>query len=204
MTDETPQTSDPIADPAATLAGPGEEVVRKVARAGAGWLIAVGVLMVVLGSAAIILPHVASLAVAIALGVVFLLVAVAQFAHAFHVRPFGGYVLNLLMGALYAILGVLLLTNLYEGVFVLTILLALFFLLDGILRMAAALQMKRNGPWGWTMLSGVLAVLLAVVVFAAVPEDVLWVLGLLVGIHLIFRGWAIIALGSAARRAMTD
>lgn len=199
MTNEQQPQSPAESVPGEVLNESAEQVVRKVAHAGAGWLMAMGVAMVVVGSAAIILPHVASLAVAVLLGLVFLVVGVVQVAHAFHVRPFGGYLLNLLLGALYGVLGVLLLANLYEGVIALTVLVALFFVIEGVVKIAAALQMKRNGPWGWTMFSGVLAVILAVVIFGASPEEMLWVLGLLVGINLIFRGWSIIALGSAIR-----
>ena len=82
----------------------------------------------------------------------------------------------------------------------LTILLAAFFVAQGIVKIMAALRQRPASGWGWLMFSGILGIIVGVIIWAALPEAAIWVLGLLVGIELIFSGWAMVMIAMAGKK----
>ena len=166
-----------------------------------GWFLLFGVVLLVLGTIAIAVPLVATVTVELLLGSVFLVAGVAQGVHAFHSRRWGGFLLRLLNGALGTIVGILLLANPLKGVLALTLLLAIFFVIAGVLKLVAAVQLRSMAHWGWVLLSGLVDVLLGGFIWLEWPGSAVWVLGLFAGISMIFNGWSVVMFALMARGA---
>ena len=164
-----------------------------------GWLLALGILMIILGVLAIAAPQVATIAVQLMLGWILVISGVAEGIHAFMARGWGGFLLELLSAILYLVVGILLLTNPLEGALALTILLAVFLIVEGIFKIITALRVREHRAWGWLLASGIISVILGLMIWAEWPASGLWVIGLLVGIQLVFTGWALVMLSLAAR-----
>lgn len=153
-----------------------------------GWILAMGICMVVAGVVAISLPLLATVGVVTFLGLILLAAGVAQIISAFHCKGWEGVLLNTLMGILYAVTGFLILENPIKGAAGLTLILALFFLVSGIFRIVIALQGRFPG-WGWALLSGAVTVLLGLIIWRQFPQSTMWLVGMLVGIEFLFNGW---------------
>jgi uncharacterized membrane protein HdeD (DUF308 family) len=164
-----------------------------------GWLMALAVLLIVLGVFAIGAPAVATIAVQLMLGWILLIGGIAQGIHAFMVKGWGGFLLELLSAALYLLVGILLLVNPVGGALALTIVLAVFLVVEGIFKIVMALRVRDHRGWGWLLASGVLSLVLGVLIWSQWPVAGLWVIGLLVGIQLLFTGWSLLMLALAAR-----
>jgi uncharacterized membrane protein HdeD (DUF308 family) len=164
-----------------------------------GWLLAFGILMVVLGMVAIAIPKPATLAVQVALGWILVIGGIAEGIHAFMAQGWRGFLLELLSAILYLVVGVLLLVNPVEGALALTIVLAAFLIVEGIFKIIMAMRVRDHRGWGWLLASGILSVILGALIWAEWPASGLWVIGLLVGIQLLFTGWALVMLALAAR-----
>jgi uncharacterized membrane protein HdeD (DUF308 family) len=164
-----------------------------------GWLLALGILMIILGAFAIAAPYGATLAVQFALGWILVIGGIAEAIHAFMARGWGGFLLELLSAILYLVVGVLLLVNPVGGALALTIVLAVFLIVEGIFKIMMAMRVRDHRGWGWLLASGVLSVILGVLIWAEWPASGLWVIGLLVGIQLLFTGWSLVMLALAAR-----
>ena len=109
----------------------------------------------------------------------------AQIVHAFSARGWQGFALHLLGGVLYLLVGGWMILKPLLGALALTLLLAAFLLVQGIFQIALALRIRPARGWGWPLASGVVTLLLAVLIYAGWPSSALWVIGLLVGIHLL-------------------
>jgi uncharacterized membrane protein HdeD (DUF308 family) len=163
-------------------------------------LLIVGIALIVLGTVAIIAPGFATLFVTTFLGWLFIVSAVAEFYLAFQVH--GGWRIAgaVLTGLVSLVAGVWLLLNPLAGAAALTLLLAAYFVATGVVKAVAAFQLRPVGGWFWTLLSAAASIILGLLVFSGWPGSALWILGLLVGIDLLFYGWALIALRSAVNR----
>ncbi|RJX32731.1 MAG: HdeD family acid-resistance protein [Desulfarculus sp.] len=162
-------------------------------------LLILGIVFLILGSAAIVAPWAAALAVNVLVGWLLLISGVVQILHSFQAHRWG-LIWNLLGSAVYIVAGVLLLTQPLTGVITLTLLLAAFFIVEGVYKLVLAFKVKPSRAWGWLFFSGLLALLLGLLIWARWPGDAPWVLGLLLGIDLIFGGWSLIMVSMAARR----
>ncbi len=121
---------------------------------------------------------------------------------AFWAGRWGGFLVNLLVGLLYIVTAFFIIDAPLEGAVALTLLLALMFFVSGLFRMVAALVL-RYPMWGWSLASGIISVLLGVMIYRQWPASGLWVIGMFVGIELIFNGWTWIML-SLGLRALPD
>jgi uncharacterized membrane protein HdeD (DUF308 family) len=164
-----------------------------------GWLLAVGILMIILGVIAIGAPVVATIAVQVMLGWLLVIGGLAEGIHAFMAQGWRGFLLELLSAILYLAVGILLLVNPVEGALALTVVLAVFLIVEGIFKIIMALRVRDHRGWGWLLASGILSLILGVLIWAQWPASGLWVIGLLVGIQLLFTGWALVMLALAAR-----
>ena len=166
------------------------------------WFLILGILLVVSGLVALVYPLVASLAVVVVLGMALLISGVATVITSFWAGRWSAMLLGLLIGIFYAVLGFLIMDAPIESTVVLTIVVAAMLVVVGLMRSIAALVL-RFPQWGWSLLSGILSVLLGVMIYKTLQsdaEDVLWIIGLLVGIQLVFDGWFWIMLAVAIRR----
>jgi uncharacterized membrane protein HdeD (DUF308 family) len=161
-----------------------------------------GIVLVVLGFAAIVLPPLATLALTILFGWLFLLSGIVGLVTTFMMRHAPGFWWSLISAALAVIVGGLLLARPITGAISLTIVLVAFFLIEGIASIMFALEHKRelSGQWGWMLVSGIVDLVLAAMIFAQLPSSAAWALGLLLGINMLFGGSALIAMALNARK----
>jgi uncharacterized membrane protein HdeD (DUF308 family) len=168
-----------------------------------GWrfLLIEGIILLVLGAAAIIVPPIATLAVAIILGWLFLISGIVGLVMTFMMRHAPGFWWSLFSAVVGIAAGVALLGWPGAGVLSLTLLLIAFFILEGVATIMYALDHKRelSGQWGLLLASGIVDLVLAAIIFAGLPGTAAWALGLLVGINMLFGGAALIGLAMHAR-----
>ena len=160
-----------------------------------------GIILVLLGLLAIVIPPLATLGVTIVLGWVFLFSGVAGLITTFGARQAPGFWWSLLSAILAIAAGVVLLISPVRGAVSLTFLLIAFFVIEGVITIMYALEHRREltGQWGWMLFSGIVDLVLAVLIFAGLPGSAAWALGLLVGINMLFGGSAMIAMAMHAR-----
>ena len=168
-----------------------------------GWYLVEGIVLVALGVAAVLIPVVATLAVTLVLGWILLISGVIGLITTFRATGAPGFTWSLISGILGVIVGLLLLGWPFQGTLSLTAVLIAFLLIEGIATILYALEHRRGlfGRWGWLFASGIVDVILAVILIISLPGAALWALGLLVGINLIFGGWALIIMALFARAA---
>ena len=164
-----------------------------------GWILALGIVSVVLGMVALVVPMVVTLGMDLFIGCLLLIGGIAQLIHTFGSRGWDGPLLRILMGILSALAGVILLTRPLTGILTLTILLAAFFIVNGVFKIILALQLRPGGNWVWALVDGIVVLVLGVLIYAEWPQDAQWVIGLLVGIGLIFSGWTWVMLALGVR-----
>jgi uncharacterized membrane protein HdeD (DUF308 family) len=182
------------------FAGPGHGL--DVLRGEWIWFVLLGVALIVLGSVALGSVVSASLAVALVLGILILVGGAAETLGAFWCRGWSGFLLHLLSGVLSIVVGLLFLKSPAGALEALTLLMAGFFLVGGIFKVVASAS-YRFAAWGWPLFSGLVDVALGVLILADWPLSSFWVLGMFLGINLIFRGINWIGLGMALRSLAT-
>ena len=162
-----------------------------------------GVVLLVLGATAVVLPPIATLAVTILLGWLFLVSGILGLITTFWMRHAPGFWWSLLSAVLGIVVGAVLLASPLTGAFSLTLVLVAFFLVEGAVSIMFALDHKRelSGQWGWMLVSGIIDLGLAIMIFAGLPSTAAWAVGLLVGINMIFGGSALIAMALHARKS---
>lgn len=165
--------------------------------------LAEGIVLVVLGLVAVAIPPIASVAVTILIGWVFLLSGAVGLYTTFAMRGAPGFVWALVSALLGIAAGLVLLVWPLSGVLSLTLVLIAFFAIEGIASILYAMQHKRelSGNWGLMLASGVVDLILAVIILAGLPGTAAWAIGLLVGINMVMGGAALIAMAMHARRA---
>jgi uncharacterized membrane protein HdeD (DUF308 family) len=162
------------------------------------WFVLLGIALIVLGFVALGSVVIASLATAVTIGMLILIGGCAETIGAFWCRGWSGFFLHLLSGVLSIVVGLLFLRAPMNALLALTLLLACFLMVGGIFKIVAALS-YRFGAWGWALAGGIIDVILGVLIWQEWPESGLWVIGMFVGINLVFRGVNWIALGLALR-----
>jgi len=170
-----------------------------------GLFLAEGIILVILGIAAIALPPIATLAFTIIIGWVFLISGVVGLFTTFWARHVPGFWWSLISAIIGIAAGVVLLLWPITGTLSLTLVLIAFFVIEGIVSIMYAIEHRNQltGRWGWMLVSGIIDLILAGIIFAGLPETAVWALGLLVGINMLFGGAALIAMALAARRPAT-
>ena len=162
-----------------------------------------GIVLVVLGLLAIIIPPIATIAVTIFLGWLFLISGIVGLVTTFWARHAPGFWWSLLSAVLAIAAGIVLLGWPVPGAVSLTLLLIAFFIIEGVLSILYAFEHKKelSGRWGWMLISGIIDLILAAIIWGGLPGTAAWALGLLVGINMLFGGSAMIAMALHARNA---
>ena len=162
-----------------------------------------GILLVILGLAAMVLPPLASLAVTVFLGWMFLVSGVAGLVLTFWARQMPGFWWSLISAVLAIGAGVVLLVRPVQGTLTLTIVVGAYFLAEGVATIMYALEHRRelSARWGWMLAAGLMDIIVAGIIIAGLPGSALWAIGLLVGINLMFGGATLIGMALAARNA---
>ncbi len=160
-----------------------------------------GILLVILGLAAMIAPLIAGIAFTIFLGWMFLISGVAGLALTFWARQMPGFWWSLISAALAVGAGIVLLAQPVQGTLTLTIVVGAYFLAEGVTTIMYALEHRRelSERWSWLLMAGIMDLLIANVIITGLPGSALWAVGLLVGINLLFGGATLIGMALAAR-----
>ena len=166
------------------------------------WFSTLGVVLMVLGMISVIYCLFASQAAVVLFGVLILAGGVVQIVNALWAGKWSGFLLNLLVGIIYVIVGLFMVDDRQHAVLILSALLAAFFIVSGIFRIAAALSVQFPG-WGWALLSGVVAILLGIMIYKGWPMTGKVIIGLFIGIEMIFNGWYWVMLGAELKERST-
>ncbi|MEH2477383.1 uncharacterized membrane protein HdeD (DUF308 family) [Nitrobacteraceae bacterium AZCC 2146] len=160
-----------------------------------------GIVLVVLGLAAMIVPMVAGIAVTVMLGWMFLISGVAGLVMTFWAREVPGFWWSLISAALGIIAGAILLARPVQGLLTLTLVVGAYFLAEGVATIMYALQHRKelSERWSWMLVSGLMDILIAFFIISGLPGSAEWAIGLLVGINLIIGGSSLIGMALAAR-----
>ena len=167
------------------------------------WFVILGVALILLGTVALGSVVLASLAVATVIGVLILIGGTFETLGAFWCRRWSGFSLHMLSGVLSIVVGLLFLKSPDRALEALTLLMAGFLLVGGIFKVIAAASF-RFSAWAWPLLSGVIDIALGGLILADWPASAFWVLGMFLGINLVFRGVNWIGLGLALRTLTTS
>jgi len=179
--------------PGASLAGH-----LHMLRAKWGWFVALGIIMIVAGMVAlgsIYTLAVGTLVSVLYIGAMMAVAGVAQIIQAFQVKGWGAFTFWLLDGLLYLAGGIIAFVNPSLAASVLTLLLGVSLLVGGGFRLFAALNLRPTTGWGWLAFSAVIAMLLGLEIITRWPIDTEWILGMFLGINLVFNGFASLMLG---------
>jgi uncharacterized membrane protein HdeD (DUF308 family) len=164
-----------------------------------------GILLVILGVAAIVLPPIATLAFTIIIGWIFLVSGIMGLITTFWARQAPGFWWALISAIIAIAAGIVLLLWPISGAVSLTLVLIAFFVVEGIVSIMYAIEHRNqlSGRWVWMLVSGIVDLILAGIIFSGLPGTAVWALGLLVGINMVFGGVALIGIALAARHPAT-
>jgi uncharacterized membrane protein HdeD (DUF308 family) len=165
-----------------------------------GWFLAFGIALAILGFAAIVRSVTATIISMLFFGWLLVLSSGIEIAQAVMVGHWAGFFQHLIAAILFGVVGVIIITRPVISAEVLTVFIATFFLIGGLFQLISALAVMTPG-WGWHVADGIITALLGVLVLAQWPVSGLWVIGLFVGIDLLFYGFAWIAIALGVRGA---
>jgi len=168
---------------------------------GSGKSIVWAILLIVFGFLAIALPLATSLGVVLVVAWLIIFSSGFQFIHAFQSKGAGSILWKLLVAILYLIVGIYFLQNPLIGVAGFTLALAIFFVAEGVVDLAAYFQNRQGRGSGWLLLDGIITLILGVLVWRQWPSSSLWLIGTLVGISMIMTGTTRLMISLAVRRA---
>lgn len=185
----TPTPKSDTTDPVAGAIPDPSRVIPRQGELGRGWFIALGILLVLTGTGALIFPLAMALSVNLLVGITLLVGGILTLAHAVRAKGWKGRALTALLGLLYVAGGVFFLADPLAGLFTLAIMLGAFFAADGVARLMLAFKLRPEGAWWLFLASGLLSLLIGVMLFFGMATGIsVAFLGILVGVNLIFAG----------------
>ena len=169
------------------------------AKKNAGWLVALGVLTVIAGVLAIASPAIGGMSIAVLIGFAMVFAGVARSVGAFYAGSFGQGTLAFIGGMITFVAGLALTGRPGIGLTTLTLMLGVLLVVDGISNAILAFKVRPEKGWGSMLFSAVMGVLLGFLLLREWPLSGTWAIGTLVGVNLVFSGFSMISVGSAAR-----
>jgi uncharacterized membrane protein HdeD (DUF308 family) len=173
------------------------------AKKNAGWLIVLGVVTVIAGFFALVMPWASGVGVALFVGLALVVGGVARLIGAFSAGSFGRGTLAFIGGALCLLAGVIMVARPGSGLAALTLMLGSYLIVDGIFGAVLAFQVRPEKGWGWMLFSAAMSGILGFLLLREWPLTGLWAIGTLVGVSLLFSGFSMISIGSSARKLAT-
>jgi uncharacterized membrane protein HdeD (DUF308 family) len=164
-----------------------------------GWLLGVGILLVLLGTIAATYSFTTTILSVLFVGWLLVITGAAQTVQAVRSRNWNGFFLHLLAAILDVVAGVVILLHPEPTAVAMTFLLAAFLLAGGAFRAAASLSLQFPG-WGWAMLSGLISIALGAALISQWPASGFWFIGFCVGLDMMFNGWATIMFALGLRQ----
>ena len=163
-----------------------------------GWILAIGVLMVILGTIGIGATFALTLTTVMFFGILILIGSGFQLLDAFRYKGWS-LIGKMLIALLYLAVGFIMVKNPLLASTTLTLFIAWALIAVGIVRIIMAFQLRGVDGWIWTLISGIAAIVLGIMILNNWPESGLWVIGMFVAIELIFNGWGMIMLALAVK-----
>lgn len=166
-----------------------------------GWFVGIGVVLLVLGTIALVHALAATLVSVIFVGTLMLIGAVGQLIQAWRVKHWSGFLVWSLSGLLYAAAGVVAIVNPFAGAAMLTLLLGATLIGSGAFRLWVWFGNRGQQGWSWLAFSGLITLITGILIAVGWPANSLWILGLLLGFDLLFQGWSLLFAGLALHRS---
>lgn len=176
--------------------------LRADVRTAATWSIVLSVLMMAAGVLAIGLPLVAGVAVTAIVAWLLILSGVFHLAFAFRADRPGAVVWQILLGLLYGAIGLYIIANPVAGLASLTLVIALYLFVEGVLEFVLWSRLRGIPGSGWLIVDGIVTLVLAAMIWSTWPSSAVWVVGTLIGISMLFSGITRLMLSVAARRIL--
>lgn len=164
-----------------------------------GWYLGLGIALVILGTLALGSAVTMTIVSVLLFGAMMIVGGILQSAHAFVCKQTEGFFVELLTGILYLAVGIMTVARPAQSAEAITLLIAGMLFIGGLFRVAVSIA-TRFPHWGWMLLNGVISVVMAISIWHQWPLSGLWVIGLFVGVDMIFNGWSLIALGIVGRK----
>lgn len=177
------------------------EITRQV-RTSSGWGVAIGIILLILGFVAIARPLYATIASTLVFGWLFIAAGVAQSIFAVRSQGVGQPIWKLLLGIVYLIAGIYIVSNPMSGAMAFTLVLGITIFAQGVIEVILALQMRPAQSWGFVLLAGIVGIVLGIFIWSRFPYSADWFIGLWVGLHLLFTGSWILVISSVIRAAL--
>lgn len=170
-----------------------------------GWIIALSIVLIILGMMAIFMPVIASAFFTAVIGWLTLVSGIVMIVQSFVAKPVRGFWLSLVVGIFYVIAGIYIIANLATAVVALTLAFGILFIAEGVYTIIMAFTNKAGRKMSWlVVLNGVITLILGIMVLNRLPFSALWLIGLYVGISLLFSGISLLAAGLVARRELAN
>lgn len=167
------------------------EAMRETVKRHSLWYLVQSALMILAGVLALIYPVISSVAVVAFLGWLLIISGIVQGISLIGARAVPHFWLQLVSVALFIIVGLLFLRNPGESLLTLSLLVIVFFMVEGISKVIFSLTIRPFPNWGWVFMSGIIGIVLSLVLWASLPLTAIWLLGVLLGIGLISEGVAL-------------
>jgi len=161
--------------------------------------LALGITQILFGTIAIGSAVFVSVALVVLFGLLLLVSGITQIVSAFWAGKWSGLFIHLLIGLLYVVVGFFVIDAPVESTLALTLVVAVFLIVSGLIRIVSAL-MERFQDWGWVLLNGIVALILGLLIYRHWPVSGAWVIGLFVGIEMVFNGWTWVMLALGLRK----
>jgi uncharacterized membrane protein HdeD (DUF308 family) len=166
-----------------------------------GWFLALGIVLTLGGALAVALPAVSTFAASVVLGVVLTLAGVVKMVQSLQVKEWSGFIWQELTGAVEVVGGILIYFSPLKGALAITLLIALVFLVQGILQIALAAVVRKQDGWYWFAVSGLVALAASAALALKLPYTSIYTPGTIAGISLLVAGGAYVAIALTMRRA---
>jgi uncharacterized membrane protein HdeD (DUF308 family) len=164
-----------------------------------GWFIVIGVILLCLGFFALIYQFFATVFSVYYIAFLLIFAGITQVVHSFQIKGLDQTALWAIMGILYIVTGVVAIYNPILASSALTLMMAILLLVGGTVQIMGALHNRHIPQWGWLLCSGIITFILGLLIVVEWPSNSVWVLGLFLGLDLIFQGWAYISIGIALK-----
>jgi len=168
-----------------------------------GWLLALGISLIVLGTLGLWMSFAMTLATVIMFGALLAVGGAFQLLNAFQLKGWKSVLWHVLIALLYIAAGIIIFTDPVFASLSLTIALAWILIAVGVLRIFMAFQLRAVKGWFWPLVSGLISIALGAMILAQWPTSGYWVIGLFVAIEMVFNGWSSVFVALAARKAAT-
>ena len=178
--------------------------LASAAKAGGTNMTIYGVIAIILGILAMLAPGLTGLSIAMVVGVLVVIGGIVRMIWAFQAGRLAKGLLVFALGALTLLCGISLVANPLFAAGFLTVLLAIYFIADGIVEVSAGFQLRPEPGWGWMLFGGILSVLLGIMMWSQFPLAGAWAIGILLGIKLFSVGLIMVTTGSTVRSLAAD